>query len=196
MKKDMIVAKQWNKRKKILLLIKLFLTSQDKRAKVLRESGVFHRFGNNCYWHSPTLPAEPYMVSIHDNVKIATSVTFLTHDIIQSVFNDDISLNPENEVRKYGGYHMGTIEVCDNVFIGGHTVVCPGVKIGPNAIVAAGSVIVKDVLPGTIVGGNPARVIGSYDELAKKRYEMHHKKGLPGKNSLYGDVEAYYWNKG
>lgn len=43
-----------------------------------------------------------------------------------------------------------------------------GVKIGPNAIVAAGSVVVKDVPEGTVVGGNPARVIGSFGTLKKR----------------------------
>ena len=43
------------------------------------------------------------------------------------------------------------------------------IKIGPNAIVAAGSVVTKDVEPGTIVGGNPAKVIGSFDSLYEKR---------------------------
>lgn len=44
-----------------------------------------------------------------------------------------------------------------------------GVKIGPNAIVAANSVVTKDVPEGTVVGGNPANVIGNYYDVAKKR---------------------------
>ena len=42
-------------------------------------------------------------------------------------------------------------------------------KIGPNAIVAAGSVVTKDVPEGSIVGGNPAKVIGSVNDLKHKR---------------------------
>lgn len=44
-------------------------------------------------------------------------------------------------------------------FVGGRAIVLPGVRIGPNAIVAAGAVVTRDVAPNTIVAGNPARVI-------------------------------------
>ena len=47
-------------------------------------------------------------------------------------------------------------------------IVMPGVTIGPNAIVAAGAVVTKDVPPDTIVGGVPARAIGSFAELARR----------------------------
>lgn len=45
-------------------------------------------------------------------------------------------------------------------------------KIGPNAIVAANSVVTKDIPEGVVVGGNPAKVIGSYDAIMKKRAEF------------------------
>jgi acetyltransferase-like isoleucine patch superfamily enzyme len=44
-------------------------------------------------------------------------------------------------------------------FIGARALILPGVKIGARAIVGAGSVVRKDVLPGQIVAGNPARVL-------------------------------------
>lgn len=45
-----------------------------------------------------------------------------------------------------------------------------GVKIGPNAIIAANSVVTKDVPEGVVVGGNPAKIIGKYEDVEKKRY--------------------------
>lgn len=66
------------------------------------------------------------------------------------------------------------VVICDNVWIAMGAIVLPGVTIGEGAVVAAGAVVAKDVLPWTVVGGNPARFI-------KKRElteEGIHKKDL------------------
>lgn len=52
-----------------------------------------------------------------------------------------------------------TIVIGDDVWIGGHVIILPGVHIGRGAIVGAGSVVTKDVPEYAIVGGNPAKII-------------------------------------
>lgn len=52
------------------------------------------------------------------------------------------------------------VEIGDYVFIGPRAIILPGVKIGDGAVVAAGAVVTKDVLPFSIVGGVPAKEIG------------------------------------
>lgn len=47
----------------------------------------------------------------------------------------------------------------NNVWIGGSAVILPGVTIGDNAVIGAGSVVSRDVPAGTVVVGNPARVV-------------------------------------
>lgn len=58
------------------------------------------------------------------------------------------------------------ITLCDNVWIGQRGIIYPGVTIGEGAVVSAGSVVMSDVAPHTIVAGNPARRI-SYTDLSK-----------------------------
>ena len=51
------------------------------------------------------------------------------------------------------------VTVGDHAWVSSHSIVLPGVTIGEGAVVAAGSVVTKDVAPYTLVGGNPARYI-------------------------------------
>ena len=69
-------------------------------------------------------------------------------------------------------YKTYEIEIFDNVFIGAHSIIIGNVKIGPNAIIAAGSVVTKDVPANSIVGGNPAKVISDMETYVRKRGEF------------------------
>lgn len=53
------------------------------------------------------------------------------------------------------------VEIEHDVFIGARAIVLKGVRVGRGAVVGAGAVVTRDVMPGDIVAGNPARVVGS-----------------------------------
>lgn len=61
--------------------------------------------------------------------------------------------------ESFTGLDLGSPIIGNNVVIGPHTIIIGPITIGDNAIIGAGSVVVKDVLPFTVVAGNPARVI-------------------------------------
>jgi maltose O-acetyltransferase len=65
----------------------------------------------------------------------------------------------------YGtAYNKKTVTIEDNTWIGAHVLIVPGVTIGEGSIIGMGSVVVKDVPPLAVVGGNPAKVIKYRDE--------------------------------
>lgn len=159
----------------------------NKKANYLKKNKVFHYQGDNCFYQPYKIPSEPFLISMHNNVLVAANVTFITHDIVNYM------LNKAQEFRAKGRYEffMGTIEIFDNVMIGANSTIMYNTKIGPNAIVAAGSVVTKDVPEGTIVGGNPAKVIGYVDDLAKKRLKY---ADIPHRESNKEVIDTYFWD--
>lgn len=69
----------------------------------------------------------------------------------------------EPEDRYKSGYAR-PITIGNDVWIGGHSCIMPGVTIGDGAVIAAGSVVTKDVEANTIVGGNPAKFIKRHSQ--------------------------------
>ncbi len=72
---------------------------------------------------------------------------------------------------------FGKVIIGDYVYIGSNSLIMPGVTIGNNVLVAAGSVVTKSVPSNTVVAGNPARVICNIDEFYEKnkKYDLHTK---------------------
>lgn len=146
--------------------LKLYLIRDgNKKAKFLREKRIFKKMGTKCYYHSNYLPAEPFLVSIGDNVAIAAGVRMITHSIQHIVFNN------EDDCKDYRT-EFGPIDIGNNVFIGADSIIMFGTSIGNNVIVAAGAVVTKDVPDNSVVAGVPGRVIGTYEEVKKKNYSF------------------------
>jgi len=89
----------------------------------------------------------PRGVHIGANTYIAFNAAILTHDMVRALRVDTL--------------------IGDNCFIGADSIILPGVKVGNCSIVAAGSVVTKDVPPNTIVAGNPAKIIQSDIKVGK-----------------------------
>lgn len=134
-----------------------------RRGNYLRKHKILHYVGKNVSIQSRKIPLYPELISLHDNVHIASRVNFITHDISYRMLNAN-GAAPRNDFHET----IGCIEIMDNVFIGAGTTILYNVRIGSNVIVAAGSVITKDVPSNSVVGGVPARVIETMDEYLEK----------------------------
>lgn len=165
--------------------LRMYLISDaNKRTKLLIKNNVFKHVGKNFFFQPRIIPDEPKLISFGNNVVIASGVTFVTHDVIDKVLN-----KMDYDFKFY--YNCAPIKVGNNVFIGCNVTILPNVNIGDNVIVAAGSIVTKDVPNNSVVGGNPAKVIGTFEEYVNNRKRTNEDGLYPG-----SDFEInYVWNK-
>ena len=137
-----------------------------KRALFAKKNHIYAHVGNNVTIQSRMIPVYSELISFGNNVHIARNVDFVTHDIIHIMLNK----LPEEEQYDYKfKEHIGCIEILDNVMIGSNSVIMYGTRIGPNVIIASGSVVTKDCEPNSVYAGCPAKKIGTLDDFVQKR---------------------------
>lgn len=103
-------------------------------------------------------------VTIGDNAQIAPNV---------SIYTAGHPIHPDS---RNSGYEYGIpISIGNNVWIGGNTVILPGVTIGDNVVIGAGSVVTKNIPANMIAAGNPCRVIREIVEEDRQYYYRQRK---------------------
>ena len=97
-------------------------------------------------------------VVIGDNCQMAPNVAIYTAG------------HPIHPVTRSSAYEYGKeVTIGDNVWLGGNTVVCPGVHIGNNVVIGAGSVVTKNIPDWCVAAGNPCKVIKKITDDDKKK---------------------------
>lgn len=150
---------------------------EEKGMQYLEEAGIIHagdlyfeppfhceygshiKVGKNFYANAYCIMLDVARITIGDDVLFGPSV---------SLYTAGHPLHPQS--RK-SGYEYGIpITIGDRVWIGGSCVVMPGVSIGSDTVIGAGSVVTKDIPAGVIAAGNPCRVIRKITEEDRKYY--------------------------
>lgn len=93
-------------------------------------------------------------------VTIGNNVIMAQHVVISGLNHN--YTNPELPVSRQG-VSVKPVVIGDDCWIGANAVITSGVTVGKHAVVAAGSVVTKDVPPFSVVAGNPARLVKRYD---------------------------------
>lgn len=127
--------------------------------KYAQKLGV--KVGNECrFTGNPGWGSEPWLIQIENHVLLSAEIRFITHDAGTFLFRD---------TEKYRDvFKFAPIVIHDNCFIGMRAMIMPGVEIGPNSIVAAGSIVTRSVPPGEVWRGVPAHFIESVEAYAEK----------------------------
>jgi len=120
------------------------------------------RFGAKCFLNFNCTILDVCPVVIGDRTLFGPSVQIYT------------ATHPIDHVLRRTQEFGKPIEIGSDVWIGGGSIICPGVKIGSRTVIGAGSVVTKDVPDDVIAVGNPCRVIRKVDPI-----ESGHKSGQP-----------------
>ena len=138
--------------------LRLSRPNGEEWAEFLKAHGGLANLGEGCSVLTDTNITDPALTHIGNNVHFSTCA-LIAHDGAIAMLQ-----------RAYGARvdAVGKIVIRDNVFIGYQAIVLGNVTIGPNAIVAAGAVVVRDVAEGDIVAGVPARPIGRVSDYLEK----------------------------
>lgn len=123
--------------------------------------------GKNFYANSNFTIVDDYTVTIGDNVLIAPNVTI-------SVTGHPV----HHELRKFGEMYSFPVTIGNHVWIGSNVVINPGITIGENTVIGAGSVVTKDIPPNVVAAGVPCRVIREISDRDKQYYYKDYKTEL------------------
>jgi maltose O-acetyltransferase len=114
------------------------------------------------------------------NVQVQRGVQFDVSHAWLIEIGDDVTLAPFSYLLAHdastkqalGFTKIGRVTIGDGAFIGARALITPGVRIGRNAVVAAGAIVTRDVAEGTIVAGNPARPVGETREMIERNRNL------------------------
>lgn len=134
--------------------------------KLARYNGC--EIGTGCFIGSKFWSSEPYLIKIGNNCAITSGVKIFTHGGARVMRH------------KYPNFDcFGKVTLGNYVYLGSNTLVLPGVEIGDNVLVAAGSVVTKSIPSGVVVAGNPAKFVCTIEDYEKNNLKYNtNSKGL------------------
>lgn len=149
----------------------------EKSQRLIRE--ILGKTGENVYIEAPFRCDYGYNIEVGENFYANYNLVILDVGKVKIGKNAQIAPNvaiytaghPVHPDSRNSGYEYGIdVTIGDNVWLGGNTVVMPGVHIGNNVVIGGGSVVTKDIPDDVIAAGNPCRVIRKITEEDRSYY--------------------------
>ena len=150
----------------------------ERREALLKE--MFAEIGEGCYIEPP-LHANWAGAHVHFGSNVYANFNLTLVDDTDIYVGDKVMFGPnvtvataghpiDPELRYQAMQYNIPVHIGNNVWIGANAVVLPGVTIGDNSVIGAGSVVTKDIPANVIAVGNPCRVLREISEHDKKYY--------------------------
>jgi maltose O-acetyltransferase len=107
-------------------------------------------------------PGHPWLITIGDDAGLSPGTVVIVHDASMQ--------------RHMGCTRIARVVIGNRVFVGVGAIILPGSRIGDDSIVAAGAVVRGDIPPGSLVAGNPAKIVSDVKSMA----EWHRQAAIQG----------------
>lgn len=139
--------------KRLIYRLRANYITEDLVKMGLKVGTNFHRM------HDVILdPSHCWLIEIGNDVTMAPRVHVLAHD---------------TSTKMHLGYtKIGRVKIGNKVFVGADTVILPNVTIGDNCVIGANSTVSKDIPAGSVVAGNPAKVITTMESFLEKNKKL------------------------
>jgi acetyltransferase-like isoleucine patch superfamily enzyme len=112
------------------------------------------KIGASCFISDDVLLDLADRIEMEDHVTLASRVTVLTHTNVGY---------KDHPLQQYFPAFSKGVKLCYGCFVGANALIMPGVTVGECSLIAAGSVVTRDVAPWSVVGGAPAKLIKNID---------------------------------
>lgn len=170
------------------------ISSSLKRTAYLKKCGCFASIGENCSIMDRKVPLYAGLIRLGNNVRVASDVRFVTHDITHGMIN---RLPEARRGGRTAKETIGCISIGDNVFIGTNTTILYNVRIGSNVVIGAGSLVNRDIPDNSVAAGVPAKVIGTFDDFLEKRLsaECPPNKMAPAAQEVSPELAKWCWDR-
>lgn len=142
---------------RVLAFFRRIFWSYERQAKQAGVTMGEYNFIASRFWST-----EPYLIRIGSHCQITNGVKFYTHGGAGAVR------------KKYPDFDtFGRIVIGDYVYIGNNAMLMPGVTVGDNVLIAAGSIVTKSIPSNVVVAGNPAKFICSIEEYTERNLKYN-----------------------
>ena len=153
-------------------------SEQDKREKILKK--MFAEIGDDCYIE-PAFHANWGGKNVHFGNGVYANFNLTMVDDCDIFVGNNVMFGPNvtvsagthpihPELRSKQAQYNIPIHIGNNVWIGANSVILPGVNIGDNSVIGAGSIVTKDIPSNVVAVGNPCRVLREINENDMKYY--------------------------